>query len=286
MAKQDKLERVPPIFPIIWQDWESDPDMQQMSVAEEGFFFRFLRKQWVLGELPADPWRLSRLLNTKYETTKKWLQKWSHLVVRVESPCSQHGVTLDSTCTRCGVTLYNKKLKFLRIDVISDVALGTTEPQQEPKPKPIEPQPPAPQGNGGDGEPEVPLPEQRRAPESDTSDPKVRKATAHFWKLLGSPKKYSTEPAAQRWDALIEPKLRNSALEYVTGIMDYALTVNSVWMRAISTVKKQDPMEYFVEKYETIEGNREGDEKFAKLNKKSGAAAPQRGTWDIGTTEI
>ena len=68
MAKLRKINGVPPVLPIIWQDWDSDPDTQRMTVAEEGFFFRFLRKQWVLGELPADPWRLSRMLNSKYET--------------------------------------------------------------------------------------------------------------------------------------------------------------------------------------------------------------------------
>ena len=65
--------------------------------------------------------------------------------------------------------------------------------------------------------------------------------------------------------------------------MDYALTVNPIWMRAITTVKKQDPMEYFVEKYETIEENREGDEKFAKMQaKKSGSGKePQQGSYKI-----
>lgn len=272
MAKQDKLERVPPIFPIIWQDWDSDPDVLSMTTVEEGLYFKLLKKQWVLGELPADPWKLSKLLGIQYRTTKHWLSKYSHLTVKVQRPCSEHAPTMQSGCSKCAVSMHNKKLKNYRIDVISDVALGTTEPKltKQNRSEPLLPQ--QVEEEAVEEAPETPTPEQEKVPESKVDDSKVRKAVTHLLKLLGSPDKFNKKSVCKRWESLIEPKLQNAAVEYVTGLMDYALTENPVWVRAFSGLSKRDPMEYFVEKYETIEGNRDGDEKFKKMKKSTAAS--------------
>ena len=71
---------------------------------------------------------LSILLHARYETTTKWLSKWSHLVVKAERKCSQHVVNLESSCSKCVVTLYNEKLRMLKNDVNSGFVLGTTKP--------------------------------------------------------------------------------------------------------------------------------------------------------------
>lgn len=125
--KQDKLNRVPPYLPIVWQDWASSLDMQQMTFADEGFFFRFLRKQWELGELPADPYRLAKLLHCHSTTASRWLHKWCRLVTPVQHPCTTHAPVVDHQCSMCVTTVHNKKLQNLKIDVISGIELGTTE---------------------------------------------------------------------------------------------------------------------------------------------------------------
>ena len=70
-----------------------------------------------------------------------------------------------------------------------------------------------------------------------------------------------------KWEATLQPKVKTSSEAYVIGLLKYALTENEVWARAITTVKRMEPIEYFVSKFEDIETTREGDEKF----KRSGA---------------
>jgi hypothetical protein len=87
--------------------------------------------------------------------------------------------------------------------------------------------------------------------------------------LLNKP---TLDPAvAKRWKSALKPKLEAHSAAYVLGLLKYALEENEVWARAFASLTKQDPVEYFASKFETIEGNREGDEKFKKIrSKKSG----------------
>ena len=149
MANNDKLDRVPPFIPIIWQDWASSLDIQSMSTSEEGLFNRFIHKQWVLGELPADPWALKKLLRVDHRTIIRFLAKYEHLFVGAQkhnSKCTvnvQQGyskITVDITTNTvniltdtvslciCPLTLHNPKLRNLYNDVIFKLPLGTTEP--------------------------------------------------------------------------------------------------------------------------------------------------------------
>lgn len=263
MAKQDKLNRMPPYLPIIVEDWQSDPDTQSMTDAQVGIFFKALLYQWQNGSLPRNAWDFAKKIDSSYDTTLRFLSDYSHLFVCCECSASWSREDCECSESKSRARCENTKLKNLRIDVNSNIALGTTEPnpteQNQTEPN-LPPQ-------GGEGDPPISTPEQEKPSESKSDDSKVRKAVTHLLKLLGTPDKFNKKSVCKRWESLIEPKLETCAVEYVTGLMDYALTVNPVWVRAFSGLSKRDPMEYFVEKYETIEGNRAGDEKFAKLGK-------------------
>src|SRR5205814_3230210 len=56
--------------------WYNSETVQKMTDAERGIFIQILVGCWIFGELPRDPWRLSKQLHTRYETTTKWLQKY------------------------------------------------------------------------------------------------------------------------------------------------------------------------------------------------------------------
>lgn len=68
--------------------WFNSETITKMSCSERGFFIQLIAACWIFGEVTRDPWRLSQLLHVRYETTTKWLHKWSHLVVDGESGCS------------------------------------------------------------------------------------------------------------------------------------------------------------------------------------------------------
>jgi hypothetical protein len=135
MAKEDKLSRVPPYLPILWEDWDSDPDTSSMTDTQTGVFFKMLKKQWVIGRLPRDAWKLSREIKSSYETTLRFLRAYPNLFV-----CSECGRSWSEVTCECGQSYTrarceNLKLKFLRIDVNSGLPLGTTEPKPQPKPE-------------------------------------------------------------------------------------------------------------------------------------------------------
>jgi hypothetical protein len=142
--RKDNLERVPPYIPLIWQDWESSVDCQGMSLAEEGIYFRLLRKLWIVDELPSKPNKLAQKIGVSdARTMKRWLDKYSHLLALEKKHSSECTVnlreiygklpvnSLETSC-RCPGNLLSQKLRNLKNDVISGVALGTnqTEPNR------------------------------------------------------------------------------------------------------------------------------------------------------------
>jgi hypothetical protein len=150
MAKQDKLDRVPPYMPIIWQDWMSSPTIRSMSMTQQGIFLNILLHQWVYGSVPRDPWKLAKAIGADYKSTVRLLEKSSTQLV-----CSQCGASWEPVTCQCGasketVTCHNPKLQNLKNDVNLGLALGTTEPNPtitSPKVTPAS----APFG-GGEGE--------------------------------------------------------------------------------------------------------------------------------------
>ncbi len=72
-------------------------------MPERGMYITIIAACWQHGSLPTDPWKLSKLLHTRYEVTTRWLHKWSKLVVCMEHGSSEHVVAVESPCSRCVV---------------------------------------------------------------------------------------------------------------------------------------------------------------------------------------
>ena len=89
-----------------------------------------------------------------------------------------------------------------------------------------------------------------------------------FWSLLGEPDKYKNSSVLRRWALLVSPKVRLHCIEYVFDLMTYALEQSEFWAPKFKNVKRCDPMEYLIEKFETIESAREGDEKATAIRKR------------------
>jgi hypothetical protein len=85
----------------------------------------------------------------------------------------------------------------------------------------------------------------------------------HFYDLLGTPASHKGKDRA--WVDLIL-KLPGTPAR-IREVMDWALE-NETWARAITAVKKFDPMEYFSQKFITIEAGMEGDKVFAEKREK------------------
>ena len=100
MAKNQINPKGLPWFPFYVAAWLGSPDVLAMRDAERGIYMQLLANVWLYGSVPADPWKLSQVLHTRYETTTKWLQKWSHLVAVVESSRSGRVAVVESSCSR------------------------------------------------------------------------------------------------------------------------------------------------------------------------------------------
>lgn len=283
MSSFSKLDRVPPMMPIIWQDWDSSVDIQNMTVAEEGLFFRLLRKLWVLDELPADPWRLAQQLGVRdHRTVARWLEKYSHLTVKTQKHHRDCTVSSLETSCDCPVILRSEKLGNLKNDVILGLPLGTTKPQQnlnrtEPEPLPSV----ATVRAVSKREPEAgkqPVPEQEpkanptpNPTDLDGSDASV--LTNELLNLSGRRefKNGNNRDESNRAFASLLAKGHTEA--FVLTVMRYALTENPVWTRAIKGTKKVSPWLYFCEKFDDIVDSMELDEEFTRKAKSKVAAA-------------
>ena len=78
-----------PWIPIDVRKWLNSEDVTSMSDSERGIYSQIVFSLWLHGSLPVDPWKLSKLLQTRYESTTRWLQKYAHLVVVLESDGSR-----------------------------------------------------------------------------------------------------------------------------------------------------------------------------------------------------
>jgi hypothetical protein len=107
-------------------------------------------------------------------------------------------------------------------------------------------------------------PEAKPTPEPEQPADPVRSLVNHFFILLGEPERH--RPKVEPWAALVA-KL-SSDHDRIREVMGWALESSEVWSRAITTVQRVDPMEYFCEKFETIAAGMEGDRKFAENREK------------------
>ena len=100
MAKNTSngMNRVPPFMPILWQDWESDPDISTMTDSQVGIHFKMLLRQWIVGSVPANVSDIIRecKLDSR-NTVLRFLESYPHLwtcdgcgadFVRTECGCS------------------------------------------------------------------------------------------------------------------------------------------------------------------------------------------------------
>lgn len=99
----------------------------------------------------------------------------------------------------------------------------------------------------------TPVPDAKPTP---AASPEL-KLISYFWKLLGKLEKY--RPKAGAWTELAT-KLPPD-YDYIREVMNWALGQSEVWSRAITSVQRCDPFEYFVEKYEAIEAGFRADTK-------------------------
>lgn len=74
-----------PWFTFLPARWLGSNAVRKMNSSERGIYIMILANMWQYHSLPRDPWQLSKLLFTSYESTKKWLEKWSDLVATDES---------------------------------------------------------------------------------------------------------------------------------------------------------------------------------------------------------
>jgi hypothetical protein len=107
-----------------------------MTTAQKGLYLEILMEQWVYGDVPRSAWQLHKQINPEgaYSTTLRFLSTYSHLLVCRK--CSESWTKEDCKCGESNSKgkCHNRKLHFLRIDVISGLELGTTEPNLNSKP--------------------------------------------------------------------------------------------------------------------------------------------------------
>lgn len=91
MAKKAKnpAELSLPWFKFWANRWLGSETVSGMTLAEQGVFLRILCAQHVYGPLPKDLWKLSKLLGIRYETTTRWLQRYSALTADAEHASSK-----------------------------------------------------------------------------------------------------------------------------------------------------------------------------------------------------
>src|ERR1035438_396640 len=98
MAKQDKLNRVSTLIPLLWQNWRSSANVASMPFTQRGFYLEMLIDQWIYGDLPCDAWKLHKQCGSRsdFRTTVKWLDKYSALLV-----CTQHSNSRSTATCDC-----------------------------------------------------------------------------------------------------------------------------------------------------------------------------------------
>jgi hypothetical protein len=131
---------------------------------------------------------------------------------------------------------------------------------------------------GGSGEGASPVSDSSEEQETPVlCDQALTELVHKFWFLLGEPAKYKNSSVLQRWAVLISPKVKLHSVEYVLGVMTYALEESEFWAPKFKNIKRCDPMQYLIEKFENIEDAREGDEKAAAIRKRKGPAFGSNG---------
>jgi hypothetical protein len=270
MAKQDKLNRVPPFIPLLWQTWRSSPSVRCMTMAQRGIFIEMLIEQWIYGSFPRSAWELSRRIGSEYKATGRLLEKYSELAV-----CCQCGASWTPVTCQCGAsnppaTCHNLRLLNLRMDVDSDLALGTTEVNPT-QPKLREPQlaSASPTGRGGGVSTSVvgeyfdqAKQGMAKAAVVEEPTPSPNPLADQLVGLLGTrapePKVYG------KWARLLGHLQDAHGQARYQQVLAYCFK-NERYCRGIKTTAK-DKVSWLMEKFDSVAAKMEADEEFESKN--------------------
>jgi hypothetical protein len=97
-------------------------------------------------------------------------------------------------------------------------------------------------GSGGEASPVSDSSEEQETPVLYDQAP--TELVQKFWSLLGEPDKYKNSSVLKRWAVLVSPKIKLHSVEYVLGVMTYALEDSEFWAPKFQKVKRCDPMQY------------------------------------------
>ncbi|HVO78838.1 MAG TPA: hypothetical protein VMT39_02360 [Candidatus Bathyarchaeia archaeon] len=235
-------------FKFYHNDWLTDRDVVRMSFAERGVYFHLLCVQARDGDLPCAgephdkcPLLISRLAGIDSRMVARWWPSWGKLFPN-DAKCRHHA---------------NRKLWNLTVGLRKswaegpvDIEVDRDSDETESETRPVEGEeeaPPAPEA----AEPETTGSE--TTPEAAREPSLAEKFASHFWNLCGQQKRHQSDATVKSWTRQAEAFLRTHDHDRAVEVMNWALTESPNWTQYIRTVKKQDTMEYFIEKYDTIE---------------------------------
>lgn len=247
-------------FPFDVIDWLTSPDVTNMSAAERGIYITLLAVQWRDGHVPADAKLLAKTLGLDYRSVANWLRNRDGLAPVLRHNCDTSAaepshircvranekllkIALAKGKLRLGEGTEERRLEEIRREESMDVEgvdLAITLPLQT-NPKPV-----------SDQEPKEPSSSAPKPPLTE-----VAKTVRTFMKLLGSPDRYNNRKTGTKWEALVATL--TGTQDHIRNLMHWAIEDSEVWARSITSVSRVDPMEYFVEKFYTIEAGCEGD---------------------------
>jgi hypothetical protein len=277
MAKQDKLDRVPPYLPFIWQDWMSSPTVRSMTMTQRGIFLEILLYQWVYGSVPRDPWKLAKAIGADYETTLRLLVKYSEILVCCECGKSWARVICECGDTKLGVTCENPKLRNLKIDVNLGLPLATTEPHPTITPPKVTSPSAAAGGREGESDSGAVVEgyfdqgkksmAEAAVEEKPTPSPLVDDLVQRLGVKPPDPKVYGEW--ARRLENLVDgwgEAIYQKAIPY--------LFANQMYCRGIKTTK-EDKVSWLCGKYEQILAKMDADAEFAAKKPKEQDNRPE-----------
>ena len=113
MGKFSDLEGgyAPPLLPINWLDWESDPHVKQMDEMMEGIYLRIILHLWKYDQFEFNYTRLAGDLRIKDpRRVRSWMEKYGHLFRCVQCegvpiPRWDHAADLQQSCSYCAADL-------------------------------------------------------------------------------------------------------------------------------------------------------------------------------------
>jgi hypothetical protein len=265
MAKQDKLNRIPPFLPFLWQDWRSSQTVRRMTHSQRSIYLDILIEQWISGNVPRDAWRLAGMIQADYKSTVRLLENFSEVLV-----CCQCGASWTPVNCQCGAsnltaTCHNPKLRNIRIDVDSGVALGTTEPNLT-QPHLTEPQLASASQTGGGGisnsvvERYFDQGNKRDGAMAEEPTPTPDPLVDDFIALLAPPK----PPCPQtynHWSGVFGRLVGVHGEAKFKTIMAYCFQ-HERYCRGIRTVKKQDKADWFYDNFVELAERMVADQEF------------------------